>query len=223
MNEDLRAAVLTYTSSPTYKPVKPRIIGERLGLDADGIGELKKVVKKMVRAGELEYGPNHLVLPTNLNHPARAGLTIPTSGVAKAKGKDAGGTGKRGGGDDRSLTGTIRRVASGDAYMRPEGTPASAGKDNDIYLSKRNAGDAASGDVVRVVLSSRSGPRGKIEGKLVDIVERATNRFVGVYYEEAGQGLVQVDGKVFTSPDRKSLRSKPSKLVLRAASMDMLT
>ncbi|MEM6330125.1 MAG: RNB domain-containing ribonuclease, partial [Planctomycetota bacterium] len=193
MNEQLRAAVLKYTSDPAYKAAKPRVIAERLGLEGDGVADLKKVVKKLVKAGELEYGPNHLVLPVDQDHPSRAGV------APKAK-QDAPNGGGRRRGDGRSVTGTLRRVSSGDAYVRPEGTPASAGKDLDVYVSKRNAGDAASGDTVRIALGSRPGPKGKPEGKLVDVVERATNQFVGTYFEQAGMGLVEVDGKLFNAP-----------------------
>ncbi len=41
---------------------------------------------------------------------------------------------------------------------------------------------------------------GKQEGRILDVVERATNRFVGVYFEQAGMGMVQIDGKIFTNP-----------------------
>ncbi|MEM9186369.1 MAG: ribonuclease R [Planctomycetota bacterium] len=192
MQDDLRAAVLKYTSSPAYRAVKAKVIAERLGLEGDAADQLKKVCKKLVRAGELEYGPSHLLLPIDPEHPARANL------VAKPKAEGANKAADKK--DKKYVTGTIRRVSSGDGYVRPEGTPASAGKDLDIYVSKRNAGDAASGDTVRIVLSSRPGPRGKPEGKLVDIAERATNQFVGTYFERSGMGLVQVDGKVFTAP-----------------------
>ncbi|MEN1681575.1 MAG: ribonuclease R [Planctomycetota bacterium] len=187
MHDDLRIAILAYTNNPAYRAVKPKIIAERLGLEGDAMAEAKKSIKKMVRAGELEYGPNHLVLPVDEDHPARQNLA-PTKRDTKRKS------------DGKYVTGILRRVSSGDGFVRPEGTPASAGKDLDIYVSKRNAGDAASGDTVRIALSSKPGPKGKPEGKLVDIVTRATNTFVGTYFEQSGMGLVQVDGKVFASP-----------------------
>jgi ribonuclease R len=49
-------------------------------------------------------------------------------------------------------------------------------------------------------LSDKKGRLGKSEGRIIDIVERATNRFVGIYFVQAGMGLVQIDGKVFTKP-----------------------
>src|SRR5213078_1107530 len=38
------------------------------------------------------------------------------------------------------------------------------------------------------------------EGQIISVVERATNRFVGVYFEQAGMGMVQIDGKIFAHP-----------------------
>ena len=61
------------------------------------------------------------------------------------------------------------------------------------------AGDAASGDTVSVKLSHR-GRGGKFEGRILDVIDRATNRFVGTYFEQGGMGMVQIDGKLFTQP-----------------------
>ena len=38
---------------------------------------------------------------------------------------------------------------------------------------------------------------GKQEGRIIAVVERSTNRFVGVYFEQAGMGMVQIAGKLF--------------------------
>lgn len=223
MQEDLRAAVLGHTSNQAYKPAKAKIIGERLGLTGDAAAELKKVIKKMIRAGELEYGPSHKILPIDPDHPSREGIAPKAEGGrataeksdkktrAKTSSNGESSVGPEVGGSEGSgavprkkrgkyITGVIRRISSGDGFVRPEGTPSSAGRDADIFVSKRNAGDSVSGDTVRIVLSGNSGPKGKSEGKITDIVQRATNQFVGTYIEEGGNGLVQVDGKVFNSP-----------------------
>ncbi|TWT77478.1 Ribonuclease R [Posidoniimonas polymericola] len=192
MHDELRAAILSYTSSPAYKPMKPRLIGERLGLEGDDLDLVKKVVKKLVKEGELEYGPRHMVLPSKADHPARAALS---DGSLNKEAKPAS-RGK----SSKHVVGTFRRVTSGDGFVRPEGTPASAGKDADIYVNKRDTGDAANGDTVRIELTGKAGHRGKAEGKLVDVVSRVTNKFVGTYLEQDGNGLVQIDGKVFAAP-----------------------
>jgi ribonuclease R len=84
--------------------------------------------------------------------------------------------------------------------VRPEGTQRTEGRDADIFIPAEKAGDAANGDIVSVRLETKRGRMGKVEGRVIDVIERATNRFVGTYFEQAGMGLVQVDGKIFTTP-----------------------
>ncbi len=185
MDADLRAAILAYVNQPAYKPAKPKVIAERLGLiDAERIAAVKRVVKKMVKAGEIEFGPAHLVMPTDENHAAREHL------VAKPKKPKS----------DNNITGSFRRTSSGFGFVRPEGTPATAGRDADIFIGEKNALDAADGDIVRIRIDSHTGYKGKPEGRIIDVIERATNRFVGTYFEREAMGLVQIDGKVFSKP-----------------------
>ena len=100
-------------------------IAERLGLGGDAAGQVKKTVKKMVRAGELEFGPNHLVLPMDPDHPAREsfgppkppkgeGPTVIGGEGPAAAGKPApeGKKGRRGRSKDY-IVGTLRRVGLG--------------------------------------------------------------------------------------------------------------
>ncbi|WP_425396975.1 ribonuclease R family protein [Aeoliella sp.] len=187
MDSDLRVAIFTYTNQPAYKAVKPVVIAERLGLiEEDRVKAVRRTIKKMVKAGELEYGPNHLVLPIDENHPSRANLAP----KKKPKREDT----------SNQVVGTFRRVSTGEGFVRPEGTAASAGRDADIHIAKRAALDAHTGDKVRIKIDKQAGYKGKAEGRVIDVVERATSRFVGTYFERADMGLVEVDGKVFTNP-----------------------
>ncbi len=187
MDEDLRAAILTYTRQPAYKPAKPAVIAERLGLiDEDRKVAVRRVIKKMVKAGELEFGPNHLVLPADEDHPARENIAP----KKRTKKQDT----------SNQIVGTFRRVSTGEGFVRPEGTSASAGRETDIHIAKKAALDAHTGDKVRIKIDKQAGYKGKAEGRVLDVVERATNRFVGTYFEQADMGLVEVDGKVFNSP-----------------------
>ncbi|MEM9352190.1 MAG: ribonuclease R [Planctomycetota bacterium] len=180
---DLVDAILRHVNDPKYRPVKPRIIANKLGLLAgDDIARVKKTVKGLVREGKLAYGPNHLVCPIDQSHPAA------TVGQQPAK-RDL----------PKHLVGTFRRNDNGYGFVKPEGTPAAVGRDADVYIPANGAGDAASGDIVRIRLSGKKGRMGKSEGQIVDVVERATNRFVGTYFETGGMGLVRVDGKVFAN------------------------
>jgi ribonuclease R len=97
------------------------------------------------------------------------------------------------------VVGTFRKAAAGFGFVRPEGTLPSTGRDADVFIPMDKTGDAAEGDIVSVRLEKR-GRMGKIEGRIIDVIERATSRFVGVYFEQAGMGLVQIDGKLFQKP-----------------------
>ncbi len=97
----------------------------------------------------------------------------------------------------KHFTGIFRRAAGGFGFVRPEGTQRTEGRDADVFIPADKCGDAANGDTVSVRLESKRGRLGKQEGRIIDVVERARNRFVGVYFEQAGMGMVQVDGKIF--------------------------
>lgn len=191
MESDVRAAILSYTSQPAYKPIKPAVIAERLGLtDDDQVKVVRRVVKKMVKAGELKYGPNHLVLPAIEGHKAHDNNAAREKSGKTEKKQDT----------SNQIIGTFRRVSTGEGFVRPEGTQASVGRDADIHIAERAARDAHTGDKVRIKIDKQSGYKGKAEGRVLDVVERATSRFVGTYFERSDMGLVEVDGKVFTQP-----------------------
>ncbi len=114
-----------------------------------------------------------------------------------------GGSSTKGSGESRTpkhFVGTFRRAAGGFGFVRPQGTLASVGRDADVFIPADRAGDAANGDIVSVRLEQKRGRMGKQQGRVIDVVERATSRFVGLYFEQADMGLVQVDGKVFANP-----------------------
>jgi ribonuclease R len=168
--QQLEQAILELVAQKSYRPVKPRKIAKQLGLDEEQVRQLKKTVKRLVAAGRLAYGQNHAV-----------GLP----GAA---------TGNR-------IVGVFRRMQDGYGFVRPAGS-LRKDKDDDIYIAPNAAGDASTGDTVLVEVSSRRGGRGGRlkNGKIVEVVERDTHRFVGTYFEQAGYGMVQVDGTVFTQP-----------------------
>ncbi|TWU22772.1 ribonuclease R [Bythopirellula polymerisocia] len=176
---DIQDAILRYVTDPKYRPVKPSTIAKRLGLEGDDIARTKKIVKQLVKQGKLIFGPSHLVFAIG------NGDTPLTEKKQKA---------------EKNLIGTFRRAEGGFGFVRPEGTPAGAGRDADIFVPANGAGDAANGDTVRLRLSGKVGRQGKSEGRVIDVVERATNTFVGTYLVAGGMGLVQIDGKVFSKP-----------------------
>jgi len=180
---NLDAAILRHVNDASYRPAKPKVIANKLGLDNEDVTRLKRSIKALVKKGKLAYGPSHLVCPVVATHPAAK------VGQAPARNKTP-----------KHIVGTFRRADAGFGFVRPEGTTAATGREADIFVPANATGDAANGDTVRLRLGVKKGRLGKPEGRIIDVVERATNRFVGTYFVQGGLGLVQIDGKVFTTP-----------------------
>src|SRR4051795_1620525 len=199
MPPTLHSKILEHVNNPNYQPVKPAVIAKQLGVAGEATQELKKTIKGMIKAGELSWGPSHLVQSASKaipqkhkGEPALAGGQEIIRRKQKQKPKPPA--------DSRHFTGTFRRAGGGFGFVRPEGTLRAEGRDADVFVPADKSGDAASGDIVSVRIETRRGRMGKREGRIIDVVERATNRFVGVYFEQAGMGMVQVDGKIFGNP-----------------------
>ncbi|HEX5470333.1 MAG TPA: ribonuclease R [Lacipirellulaceae bacterium] len=209
MPSNLHSAVLEHVNDPSYQPVKPAVIAKNLGLTNEAARELKKTIKQMVKSGELKWGPSHLVYSAYKAGTRRRDGAVASATVGDGLGNKmpspqpspkGRGSRTRPSGESKHFTGTFRRAAGGFGFVRPEGTLRAEGRDADVFVPREKCSDAASGDIVSVRLETKRGRMGKVEGRIIDVVERATNRFVGVYFEQAAMGLVQVDGKIFTSP-----------------------
>ncbi len=98
-----------------------------------------------------------------------------------------------------SVAGVFRKSAGGYGFVRPHPTETLAGQE--IYISAKAVGDASTGDEVLVRITRKtSRPGHGPEGQILRVLERSTHQFVGAYFEEAGEGLVQVDGTTFNEP-----------------------
>lgn len=229
---DLQQALLTLVNHVEYKPAKPKVIARALGLNSEGVRDLKRVIKRLVKQGRLAYGESHYVLPAQATGLKKAipadeaanGEAVDTasqeglpddnsSNYGTAPGEAAAGTyaykpagknkshGKSSSPRRDRITGEFHRVQAGYGFVRPSTTPRDAGRTLDIYIAAKNAHDAASGDKVLIrVYDKKRGGRPGLEGEILEIIERETNQFVGTYFERAGQGKVQIDGKLFTAP-----------------------
>jgi ribonuclease R len=96
-----------------------------------------------------------------------------------------------------TVTGTFRRTGTGVGYVRPHFIEGQSGAE--IRISEEHSLDAATGDTVLVRLTRKPNrPDVLAAGRIVRVLERATRQFVGTYHEREGQGLVRVDGTVFS-------------------------
>src|SRR5262249_54908710 len=90
-----------------------------------------------------------------------------------------------------AIVGVFRRSSKGFGFVRPH--PAQE-KVDQIYIPADASRDASSGDEVVVKVSKRpKAPGLNAEGKIVQILARASAAFVGTYFEDGDAGYVKVD------------------------------
>ncbi len=167
--KDMQRRVLELVNSNDYHPIKPRVIAKQLRLDDDGERTLKKALKRLVREGRVAWGPKHLVMK-----------------VSKKAARD-------------EAIGIFRRNSAGYGFVTPEGSTVTDRSD-DIYIPKTKTADASNLDIVRIRISrTRKGSEVRISGRVIDVLERRTNRFVGTYRERGSYGIVVVDNGIFES------------------------
>lgn len=191
-NASLEQQVLAHVNRENYRPVKPRIIAKQLDLTEDQLRDLKRTIKRLVKRGQLAYGPKHLVLKS-------AAAATPSSKPGKRKS----GSGKSAQSRPRNneVVGRFSRAAGGFGFVivTPDET---AGPDeatvDDVYIPQSRSLDASTGDIVRARLTDqRQKGRLKTSGRIIEVIERRTHRFVGTYQESGEYGLVAIDGNQF--------------------------
>jgi ribonuclease R len=96
-----------------------------------------------------------------------------------------------------TVAGTYRRTGTGVGSVRPHFIKGQSGAE--IRVHEDDARDAVTGDTVLVRITRKPNrPDLLPAGKIIRVLERATHNFVGTYFERDGQGLVRVDGTVFS-------------------------
>src|SRR5262245_14616267 len=96
-----------------------------------------------------------------------------------------------------TVTGTYRRAGTGVGFVRPHPIDGKTGPE--VRVHEEDAGDAATGDTVLVKITRKPNRPDLLPlGQVVRVLERSTHQFVGTYFERDGQGLVRVDGTVFS-------------------------
>jgi ribonuclease R len=204
----LEPIVLAHVLGKNYQPVKPRVIAKQLDLPSELHRALKLAIRRLSKAGKLSYGAGHLVRalkaartpdepasPKSRNKPDTL-----TPALSQGEGGSRSGKAASARESKNIIVGSFRRTAKGFGFVRPKGAKR-GDKTGDIYIAGGATMDASDRDVVRVRLS-RNQARGRggllrQAGEIIEIIERDTHLFVGVYQEREGTGFVAVDGKVF--------------------------
>lgn len=169
-DSELARAVLEHVNRENYRPVKPKVIAKQLKISEEGLRDLKKTIKILVKNGQLAFGPRHLV----------------QKGAGEKKGPVL-------------IEGRFKRTSRGFGFVIPvpraDGKPT-----EDIFIAADQTADAANGDTVAVKVLQRKGAYGKRSGRVVEVVDRRATNFVGTYRVHGEYGVVLVDGDQFTEP-----------------------
>lgn len=192
----LMKELLAFVGREKYRAAKPRQLAKKLNVSDERLREFKRLIKDLVKQGKLSYADKHRILPA-AGAPAKAGTRKTAEG---------------------HITGVFRRNQAGFGFVRPSGTLPGQGREQDIYIAASHTGDAASGDVVLVRHLKGRDKQRAFRGAIVEIIERETHQFVGVYFERGGSGWVQVDGTLFAQPiyvgDRGAKNAQPDDKVV---------
>ncbi len=96
------------------------------------------------------------------------------------------------------IVGTFRANPRGFGFI----VPLEPNAHGDLFIPPDSTADAMSGDVV-IATVKRKGKRGgqmRYTGEIIEVLERARNRFVGTLVKHPEAWLVQPDGKSFLEP-----------------------
>lgn len=91
--------------------------------------------------------------------------------------------------EERFMLGTVDMTKQASAYIIPEGET----EDSDVFVSEHNMNHALHGDKVKIKLFNKK--KGKDEGEVVEIIERANRVFVGKIEVSDHYGFVIADSR----------------------------
>ncbi|WP_152049762.1 ribonuclease R [Tautonia marina] len=168
---DYESRVIGAVSRPDYQPMTVKALFRSFKLAPDEYTEFRKAAKRLVRRGTLV-----LAKDKTLEKPA----------VAATKGAKG------------AIIGTFRRTSKGFGFVRPLGATDRA---DHIFIPIKDSADASTGDEVAVKITRKARTPGmNHQGKILQVVERASGVFVGTYEERDGFGVVRVDKTTFQEP-----------------------
>lgn len=161
----LRNVVLHYLQSHPGKPYGPRQLIDKLKI-ANNKPSVLKILEELVKSHKSVSVYDGRFFYGKLN-------TDEETQTSKSKS------------DGKTIVGTVDLKRSGSAYILSEG------QKQDVFVRASDLDSALHGDTVRVQITSGRG--GKPSGKVVEVIKRATEQFVGVFHEFKNYGVVVPD------------------------------
>ncbi|MFN7894332.1 MAG: RNB domain-containing ribonuclease, partial [Pirellula sp.] len=213
-SEPIAQQILKYVFAPEYRPSKPKAIHKALRLEEEAYPDLRRAIKRLVRAGQIQFGANHLVF-----RPSRPASPAPDQDLRESPEHE------RSPFLESEPTGLSESFVVSDSIDTPEANrpqrkkrlsvsedtvgifriapnrqfgfvklPRIAGEAalDEVFIPPRDTKGAMDGDTVRIRVAP-SGPD-KTEGKVIEIVSRGRREFTGTFQTIENQAMVWLDG-----------------------------
>lgn len=225
---NIEKLILELVLADNYQPLKPKAIAKKLELLEDE-KKVRRTIRKLVQAGRIAFGDKHQVIkpqskpkggkrkstnvepsfgdgvfPTNAD-PFPLHSKSKSNSKPKTKSKSAPAdkpekTAEKKKKSQNQIVGVFRRNHAGFGFVTPLDSVV-IDRSEDVFIPRSKTLDAADRDTVAVRVSKpRPGDRpDRMSGRIMDVVERHTHRFVGTYRESGNYGVVVVDGGGFDS------------------------
>ncbi len=187
-----RDTILKGMRSHTYHPMRLRRLARFFDVAEDDYAEFRTLVKQLIREGEV--------------HEVRGKLRVPRRKPPRKKG-------------DRTVEGRFSLSQRGFGFVEPEdddAQPDGPTEGDDLFIPPGQTLDAVTGDTVRAQVDGK-GDKGYY-GRILEVMERGHDRFVGTVLAEDGRTFVRPDGGVllrdFDVPDASAAGARPKDKVV---------
>ncbi|HEY8667253.1 MAG TPA: ribonuclease R [Tepidisphaeraceae bacterium] len=203
MAADLQTRILDYLKSPAYRPQKARPLARALELhDDEQYPAFKEALDALLESGQVIVSKGrNLTLPEAKQEAAPAPATAGAPPVAPAA------PAKRAFPEHPPLKEPLPRgivIGSYRHHRRGFGfvIPTEPAGHEDLFIPEGQNAGAITDDIVRakVTGSEQREGRTRYEGRIMEVVTRTNNRFVGSLVKQGGQWMVLPDGNDFTDP-----------------------
>lgn len=176
----IKQKILEYMRRPGYQPMKPRKLARQIGIGKKERVRFEDLVETLISKSKIKRSEDGFLVLQGQSSDRVSGL----------------------------IAGTLRRTASGSAWLIPEQPSVQHSEPSfnpakpiqDVFIYPEHLADAQNGDHVLVRLTGKRRSGNKPCGRVEQIIERSTHTFVGTYFEEWEQGKVRIDGGVLSEP-----------------------
>jgi ribonuclease R len=170
MSDQLQTKILEHIKSTGYRPQRPRRLARDLDLHhEERYNAFRDALRELMHEGHVVLGAGGSVL-------------LPETRAGKARDE---------------FVGTYRHNQRGFGFIVSTDPTCK----QDLYVPEGENGGAMTGDVVRAKITDRrrQGGQALSRGRIIEIIKRSHQRFVGSLVKQLGQWVVLPDGNTLTS------------------------